>query len=199
MTHRAVLRGALRAAATLLALRALPALGEGVPPARFEDPERRARLAGAFPEIERIFAEAVEKQRIPGAAIGIVVDGELVFTKGFGVRDAATRAAPDADTAFRIASMTKSFTAVAILKLRDEGKLGLDDAVSRYVPELRGLAKATGAAPALTIRHLLSHSEGVPEDNPWGGRQLSGSDEKFTRWLEAGIPFSNAPGVAYEY
>ena len=131
--------------------------------------------------------------------MGIVIDGELVFTRGFGVRDIAAKAPVDADTVFRIASMTKSFTAVAILKLRDEGKLSLDDTVSRYVPELRSLAKATGDAPALTIRHLLSHSEGFPEDNPWGDRQLPVSDETFTRRLEAGIPFSTAPGVAFEY
>lgn len=195
MTRRAALHGA----AVLFALSGLPLHGEGVPPARFEDADRRAKLAAAFPEIERIFAEAVEKQHMPGAAIGIVVDGDLVFTKGFGSRDAAAKAPVDADTVFRIASMTKSFTAVAILKLRDEGKLGLDDPVSKYVPELRGLANATGDAPALTIRHLLSHSEGFPEDNPWGDRQLSASEETFTRSLEAGIPFSNAPGVAFEY
>jgi CubicO group peptidase (beta-lactamase class C family) len=198
------LRAAFRAApgdiaAALLALWALPLHGGGVPPARFEDPERRAKLAAAFPEIEKIFAEAVEKQHVPGAAIGIVVDGELVFAKGFGVRDIPAKAPVDADTVFRIASMTKSFTAVAILKLRDEGKLGLDDPVSKYVPELLGLAKATGDSPALTIRHLLSHSEGFPEDNPWGDRQLSVSDETFARRLEAGIPFSSTPGVAFEY
>ncbi|MCM3876596.1 MAG: beta-lactamase family protein, partial [Thermoanaerobaculia bacterium] len=208
MTLRAAFRAALRgalpaasgaAAATLLALRALPSYGAGLPSARFEDPGRRAKLAAAFPEIERIFAEALEKQHIPGAVLGIVIDGELVFTKGFGARDVVTKAAPDADTAFRIASMTKSFTAVAILKLRDEGKLSLDDAVSKHVPELRGLTKATSDAPELTIRHLLSHSEGFPEDNPWGDRQLAVSEETFTRRLEAGFPFSNVPGVAFEY
>jgi CubicO group peptidase (beta-lactamase class C family) len=198
LTHRAALRGALCAAA-LFAVPAPPLRGEGVPPARFEDADRRAKLAAAFPEVEKIFADAVEKQHMPGAAMGIVIDGELVFTKSLGVRDVAANAPVDADTVFRIASMTKSFTAVAILKLRDEGKLSLDDAVSKYVPELARLAKATGDAPALTIRHLLSHSEGFPEDNPWGDRQLSVSDETFTRWLKAGIPFSNAPGVAFEY
>ena len=198
MTLRAVLRGAFCASVLLTPL-AFRSHGDGVPPARFEDPGRRTKLAAAFPEIERIFAEAVEKQHMPGAAMGIVIDGELVFTRGFGVRDIAAKAPVDADTVFRIASMTKSFTAVAILKLRDEGKLSLDDTVSRYVPELRSLAKATGDAPALTIRHLLSHSEGFPEDNPWGDRQLPVSDETFTRRLEAGIPFSTAPGVAFEY
>lgn len=183
----------------LAAPAAVPTRAAEVPPPRFADADRAAKLAAAFPEIAKIFAEAVEKQHMPGAAMGVVIDGDLVFTKGLGVRDAATGGAVDADTVFRIASMTKSFTAVAILRLRDEGKLSLDDAVSRYVPELRGLAPATTDAPAITIRHLLSHSEGFPEDNPWGDRQLAVSEETFTGWLKAGIPFSNAPGVAYEY
>ena len=55
-----------------------------------------------------------------------------------GFRDVAAKAPVDADTVFRIASMTKSFTAMAILKLRDEGKLSLDDPAERYVPELKG-------------------------------------------------------------
>ena len=109
------LRSALPGATVLFALSGLPLHGEGVPPARFEDADRRAKLAAAFPEVEKIFAEAVEKQHMPGAAMGIVIDGELVFTKSFGVRDTAANAPVDADTVFRIASMTKSFSAVAIL------------------------------------------------------------------------------------
>ncbi len=197
MQVRFVFRGGLLAT-FFSALAASFAAGAGVPPARFEDPERGAKLAVAFPEVERIFAEAVSSQHMPGAAIGIVVDGALVFSKGFGVRDAATNAPVDADTVFRIASMTKSFTAIAILKLRDEGKLSLDDPVSKYVPELAA-AKATDDAPAITIRHLLSHSAGFPEDNPWGDRQLAASGQAFTKWLKAGLPFANAPGVAFEY
>jgi CubicO group peptidase (beta-lactamase class C family) len=100
---------------------------------------------------------------------------------------------------FRIASMTKSFTALCILKLRDEGKLSLDEPVERYIPELASLKYPTTDSPKLTIRHLLSHSEGFPEDNPWGDQQLAVSEDQFTAMLKGGIPFSNAPGVAYEY
>jgi CubicO group peptidase (beta-lactamase class C family) len=100
---------------------------------------------------------------------------------------------------FRIASMTKSFTAISILKLRDEGKLSLDDPVERYVPEMAGMKYATTDAPKITIRHLLTHAEGFPEDNPWGDRQLADTDEQLSQMLRRGIPFSNAPGIAYEY
>jgi serine-type D-Ala-D-Ala carboxypeptidase/endopeptidase len=95
--------------------------------------------------------------------------------------------------------MTKSFTALSILKLRDEGKLSLDDPVTRYMPELADLPYPTKDSPVLTIRHLLTHSEGFPEDNPWGDRQLGRSDETMQDWLRAGIPFSTAPGTAFEY
>jgi CubicO group peptidase (beta-lactamase class C family) len=95
--------------------------------------------------------------------------------------------------------MTKSFTAMAILKLRDEGKLSLDDPAERYVPELAGLAYPTSDSPRITIRHLLSHAEGFPEDNPWGDQQLAVTDAQMSEMMRRGIPFSNAPGVAYEY
>src|SRR4051794_5075334 len=170
-----------------------------VPPPVFTDPQRRAKLATAYPAVDRVFREFAERAHIPGAAWGIVVDGELARAGSFGVRDAASKAPVDQDTVFRIASMTKSFTSMSILKLRDEGKLSLDDPAERYVPELKALKYPTTDSPRITIRHLLSHSEGFPEDNPWGDRQLADSDEQLSQMLRAGIPFSNAPGIAYEY
>jgi CubicO group peptidase (beta-lactamase class C family) len=135
----------------------------------------------------------------PGAAWGVIVDGRLAHSGVTGYRDLAARAPVDADTVFRIASMTKSFTAMSILKLRDEGKLSLDDPAERYVPELKTLKYPTSDSPKITVRHLLSHAEGFPEDNPWGDRQLADSEAELTEKLRAGIPFSNAPGIAYEY
>ncbi len=170
-----------------------------LPPPRFADPERTRKLGEAFPEIERLFNSWFERVHAPGAVMGIIFDGELVWVKTAGVREVKDRARVTPDTVFRIASMTKSFTALSILKLRDEGKLSLDDPVARYVPSLGSLAYPTNDSPTLTIRHLLTHSEGFPEDNPWGDRQLAQSDETIRAWMRAGIPFSNAPGTAYEY
>jgi CubicO group peptidase (beta-lactamase class C family) len=166
---------------------------------RFADPERRAKLASAFPEIDRLFREWAEKQPTPGVAWGVVIDGELAHAGAFGLRDVAAQAPVTVDTVFRIASMTKSFTALAILKLRDEGKLSLDDPVARHVPELANLRYPTTDSPPVTIRHLLSHAGGFPEDNPWGDRQLAVAPETMSAWMRAGIPFSSPPGVAYEY
>lgn len=168
-----------------------------VPAAAFKDPERKQKLAAAFPEIEKLFKASAE--RMPGAVMGVIVDGELVWVKAAGVRETEKNAAVTPETVFRIASMTKSFTAMAILKLRDEGKLSLDDPVAKYVPVLADLSYPTSDSPAITIRHLLTHSEGFPEDNPWGDRQLAQTDETIRAWMKAGIPFSTAPGTAFEY
>ena len=161
--------------------------------------DRVSRLRTAIPEIDKVFASFAQSARVPGIAYGLLIDGQLVHTGSVGVRELAGRTPITPDTVFRIASMTKSFTALCILKLRDEGKLSLDDPAERYVPELAALKYPTADSPKLTIRHLLSHSEGFPEDNPWGDQQLAVSEAEFTAMLKAGIPFSNAPGVAYEY
>ncbi len=157
------------------------------------------KLSDAFPEIDRRFTAWVASHHMPGAAIGIIADGNLVWIKTTGVRDVAAGAPVTPDTVFRIASMTKSFTAMSILKLRDEGKLSLDDPVSKYIPELATLAYPTKDSPPITIRLLLTHSEGFPEDNPWGDRQLAQTDATLSAWMRAGIPFSTTPGTAYEY
>ena len=169
------------------------------PPAAFADAGRRAKLATAFPGIDRLVAAFMERTHVPGAAWGIVIDGELAHMGVAGYRELSTKAPVTRDSVFRIASMTKSFTAMAILKLRDEGKLSLDDLAERHVPELKGLRYPTSDSPKLTVRHLMSHATGFPEDNPWGDQQLAATEAEFTKMLNDGIPFSNTPGVAYEY
>ncbi len=159
----------------------------------------QARFERAFPAIDSLMSAFAARSHVPGIAYGIVVDGKVVHIGTTGLRDIATKSPVDTNTVFRIASMTKSFTALSILKLRDEGKLSLDDPVEKYVPELKGLKYATTNAPKLTIRHLLSHSSGFPEDNPWGDQQLADSDEQLSQMLRRGIPFSTSPGTNYEY
>src|SRR5262249_42081602 len=153
----------------------------------FVDAERRAKIAALLPQIETIYKDWQKEAKIPGLAVAVVVDGDTIYAKGFGVREVSTNAPADPDTMFRIASMTKSFTALAILKLRDEGKLRLDDPIGRWVPELSTVAYPTKDSPPITLRHLLSHSAGFPEDNPWGDRQLALSDEAFGALLASGI------------
>jgi CubicO group peptidase (beta-lactamase class C family) len=143
-------------------------------------------------------AYATDK-KTPGMTWGVVIDGQLAHRGSFGVRDRASQAPITPDTAFRIASMTKSFTALAVLKLRDNGRLSLEDPVSRWIPEFARVERPTRDTPPLTIRQLLSHSAGLPEDNPWGDQQLSATDAMMDDWLAKGIPFSTPPGTRYEY
>ena len=182
-----------------LASQAPPAANDRLPPPVFTDPQRVAKLQSAFPEIDRLVRAFAERSRVPGIAYGIVIDGRLAHVGAVGEREVRAKAPVDADTVFRIASMTKSFTALCIMRLRDEGKLALDDPAERYVPELAGLAYPTADSPRITIRHLLSHAEGFPEDNPWGDRQLAATDAEMAAMMRKGIPFSTAPGTAYEY
>lgn len=188
---------------TLPALLALQLCGNSLaspqlPPARFSDPERLPRLLKALPQIEQMMRDRMQDAGIPGLAFGIVIDGEPVLLKGLGLRDQEGHAA-DADTVFRIASMTKSFTGLAILKLRDAGKLRLDDPVSLHVPELVRWQAPTRDSGPITIRQLLAHLGGLPEDNPYGDRFLDISPRDFSAWLAKGVPFSTAPGSSFEY
>ena len=176
-----------------------PVRGNRVPPARFADPDRVAKISSSFADVDRVFRDFVEREHIPGAVWGIVIDGRLAHIGVTGFRDVQAKSPVDSGTVFRIASMTKSFTALAILALRDEGKLSLDDPAEKWVPELAALTYPTSDSPRLTIRHLMSHATGFPEDNPWGDQQLAVTDDEMSRMMRAGIPFSNAPGVAYEY
>lgn len=187
-----VMPGARSLTAQTAAVQPSPATG-------FPNPDRRTKLATSFDEIDRAFIDFARRENVPGAAWGIIIDGELAHVGTTGFRELTAKAAVDANTVFRIASMTKSFTAMAILKLRDEGRLSLDDAAERYVPELKGLKYPTTDSPRITVRHLLSHASGFPEDNPWGDQQLAATDAEMNAMMNAGIPFSTAPGLAYEY
>ncbi len=177
----------------------VPGAGDTAAPSGFANPRRVQELSAAFPEIDRLMRDFAERSRVPGIAYGIVVDGRLAHVGTAGYRELSSRSPVDTSTVFRIASMSKSFAAAAILQLRDEGRLSLDDPAERYVPELAGLRYPTRDAPKITIRHLLSHSAGFPEDNPWGDQQLAATDEEMSAMMRAGIPFSTAPGTSYEY
>jgi CubicO group peptidase (beta-lactamase class C family) len=178
---------------------ALLLASDAYPPPRFTDPERVRKLESALPEVDQIFSRYAAERKIPGLVWGIVIDGRLAHVESAGVRDRSSNAPVTAGTVYRIASMTKSFTALAILKLRDEGKLSLEDPVSKWLPEFAHMELPTRDTAPLRIRQLLSHSAGFPEDNPWGDQQLSAGDADLTSWLRLGIPFSTPPGTRYEY
>lgn len=156
-------------------------------------------MAEILPKIDADFAAFQHKSHSPGLAYGIVADGRLAHVGTLGVQDIAARRPVTADSLFRIASMTKAFTALAILKLRDEGRLSLDDLAEQYVPEMRGWRYPTSDSPRIRISDLLTHTAGFVTDNPWGDRQQPLPEAEFTAMLARGVPFSRAPGTAMEY
>jgi CubicO group peptidase (beta-lactamase class C family) len=151
-----------------------------------------------FADVDALAASHQERGGQPGLAYGIVLDGELVHAAGLGERH-LSGPPPDAETVFRIASMTKSFTASAILELRDDSLLKLDDLAEEYVPELRGWPSVTPDAARVSIRHLLTMTAGFPTDDPWGDRQQGLPLEDFDRFLSGGVSVNWAPGTRFEY
>jgi CubicO group peptidase (beta-lactamase class C family) len=158
----------------------------------------KTRAMTDFADVDALAASHQERGGQPGLVYGIVLDGELVHAAGLGERYLGGPP-PDAATVFRIASMTKSFTASAILALRDDGLLKLDDLAEEYVPELRGWPLAAPDAVRVSIRHLLTMTAGFPTDDPWGDRQQGLPLEDFARFLSGGVSFNWAPGTRFEY
>jgi len=149
--------------------------------------------------LDPLFESFMSENHIPGMVYGVIANGKLAYVRAFGVQDTKTRTPVTADSAFRIASMSKNFTALAALKLRDAGKLSFDAFAERYIPELAKLQYPTSDSPKITVRDLLSHTAGFVNDDPWGDRQLAMSEADFSRLISGGVPFSRAPGMAYEY
>lgn len=127
----------------------------------------------------------------PSGIVAVAKDGEIVAIHTWGEDDY------DVTTPFRVASLTKSFTALALLILRREGQLTLDDAVAAHLPELS--VEAPDDWPTLRVRHLLSMAAGLATDNPWGDRQESLSREGLSAMLASGLRLVFPPGSAFEY
>jgi D-alanyl-D-alanine-carboxypeptidase/D-alanyl-D-alanine-endopeptidase len=170
-------------------------LGFTLPSSAAIAPDADRALQGLDP----VFEKFVQENHVPGLVYGVVVDGRLVRVRGFGVQDLKTNAPVTADTVFRIASMSKQLAALAVLRLRDAGKVSLEAPAEQYIPELRKWHYPTTDSPKITVRDLLSHGAGLVTDDPWGDRQLAMSEPDFSRLLLRGVPFSRAPETAYEY
>jgi D-alanyl-D-alanine carboxypeptidase len=152
----------LRRIAPLALLGALlisPALAGQTRPDPASDPD----VQGAI----RLFSAWMEGQiayrGLPGVAVGVVADQDLVWSTGYGYADVAAKRPMTAETKFRMASHSKLFTATAIMQLREEGKLRLDDPVVKYLPWFR-IKPAAPDDPPITIEQLLTHRSGMPRE-----------------------------------
>ncbi|HET6849067.1 MAG TPA: serine hydrolase domain-containing protein [Gaiellales bacterium] len=116
--------------------------------------------------LESAATEFVREHRLPGLAAAIVHGDHLAWSAAPGFADVAARRRPNTATLYRIASITKTFTATLIMQLRDEGRLALDDPAVEHLPELSEADSAVGPISAVTIRRMLSHESGLLGDPP---------------------------------
>ena len=121
--------------------------------------------------VEALAAATQSQHGLPGLALGIVGKEGLLWCGGFGVVALDGTDRPDEHTVARIASVTKTFTTTAILQLRDDGLLGLDDPLQRHIPEFGQALERGGSVEGVTIRRLLTHRAGLVTESPvqgWG-------------------------------
>ena len=146
---------------------------------------------------ERVVAFRADLE-VPAVVAGLLRHGELVHVSGAGTVETSGGRTPGERDVLRIASMTKSFTASAVLLLRDRGALRLDDTLATYLPWAEGLRAPEGGLP-VTVRDLLSMRAGLPTDDPWGDRHESLSVEDFDALVAGGLSLARPPRTGFEY
>ena len=120
--------------------------------------------------------------RIPGMAVGVVADGVTVYARGFGVASLEDRRPVTAETLFHMASVTKPFVATAVMQLVEEGIVALDDPVVRRLPYF---AMADERARDITIRQMLSHTAGMPDEEDYGWDRPEYDDDALERYVRS--------------
>ena len=145
-------------------------------------------------KVDTIVTDTLARNGVPSASIAIVRGGKIVYAKAYG-KQSETMATPRADAPYQIASISKQFTAAAILLLQDEGKLSLDDTVAKWVPGITDGDK-------ITIRQLLSHTSGLqdywPQDYSFAAMEKPVTPQGIVdRWAKKPLDF--APGTQWQY
>lgn len=170
---------------------ATPRLADSSPA---NDPEVKAQI--------ELFSAWLDGQiairELPGAVVGVVSDQELIWAKGFGHANVDAAQPMETDTRFRMASHSKLFTATAIMQLREEGKVRLDDPAVDYLPWL-SFGSAAPDDPPITIEHLLTHSSGLPREagSHWSDLDFPTSAE--VRELMSHRQAAFSPEVRWKY
>ncbi len=125
-----------------------------------------AVIESTLPKIRQRIHATLNDHHVPGAAVAIVSDQELAWAEGFGLADIAAKRAMTPETLFGVASISKTFTAAAIVQLRDEGKLSLDDPLVKFIPEFAAVTCHYGRIEDVTLRRLLTHLSGLVGESP---------------------------------
>jgi N-acyl-D-amino-acid deacylase len=200
--------------AVLLSCGGEPATPRVAPPAQQEIPISGAVVPGMV-SYDQTISDLMRKYAIPGGAVAVLRDGKLIYARGFGYADVENKMPVQPDALFRIASVSKPITGVAIMKLVEEGKLKLDDRVAPFIAHLTPAQGATVDPrwEQITIRHLLNHTGGWDRDKPNGGfdpmfrpaiaatavnAPAPASVETIIRYMK-GMPFDFNPGEKHVY
>jgi CubicO group peptidase (beta-lactamase class C family) len=188
-------RGAIRTTLALVLLAAIPAGARGQKPAGFD---------AAWRDVAARYHRTLDDNGVVGGALWFVRGGDLLAREFHGFADLETRRKVDENTIFHWASITKTFTGIAILQLRDRGLLSLDDPIVKYLPELRMVHDTFGPVDDITLRMLMQHSAGFRNPTwPWGGDQPWHPFEP-TEWSQivAMLPYTEIlfePGSRHSY
>lgn len=158
----------------------------------------------AYKNFKPFYGEKLKQHGIIGSSFFLLHDGQTVAKEFYGLQDKDKNIAVNEDTIYHWASITKTFTAIAIMQLRDRGLLKLDDPIVKYLPELREVHNPFGDMNEITLRHLMSHSAGFRAGTwAWGGDKDWHPFEP-TRWeqLVAMMPYTEIefkPGSKFSY
>lgn len=173
----------------------------------FAEPANDAALET---RLNAVIDSAISEKRIVGAVVLMAQNGQIVYHRAAGYSDREAETEMREDAIFRLASVTKPFVTAAAMRLVEEGRLDLDAPVTRWLPDFRP-ALPDGSIPAITIRHLLSHTSGLgyaflePADGPYHKLNISDGldqpglslDENLSRLANAPLAF--APGEGWRY
>jgi len=156
------------------------------------------RVVSQTDQVDEYIQVEMKKRKIPGLALVVIKNGEVVMMKGYGLANLDHDVPVTPDTAFELASVTKQFTATAIMLLVEEGKVKLDDPIREHLPNSPGQWKE------IRVRHLLTHTAGLPSnENSWKSLYIEGGRLNYTtaQLFESATkdPISFEPGERYQY
>ena len=163
-----------------------------------------SQAPASWAEFTKTFRTYADSDQVVGASVVLMKNGRVIARYEHGYADREKRTAVDLQTIFHWGSITKSLTAIAIMQLRDRGKLTLDDRIVRWVPELRSMHDPYGMMDSITIRMLLSHTAGFQSGTWPYGNNKSWEPFEPTTWnqLVAMMPYQELlfrPGSRYSY
>jgi CubicO group peptidase (beta-lactamase class C family) len=158
----------------------------------------------SYKAFKAFYEQSLRKHAIVGSSLFLVHDNQIISKEFYGTANLEKKQAVDEATIYHWASITKTFTGLAIMQLRDRGLLKLDDPIIKYVPELKAVHNRFGEMSEITIRHLMSHSAGFRDSTwPWGGdKKWHPHEPAHWQQLVAMMPYTEIlfkPGTKFSY